>query len=380
MSRTEKLNAFIKEFKNSEIWRAMRDTVENSPWHREANVAVHTEMVMQEYLDKFYKSSSEAENVVSLLALLMHDIGKPRAEEVLEKKDNPGEFYRRYANHEQDSAALFMELYVTSSVIQEIISPLEARAVRWIIEHHLPYGLKDKKKRQSLAISTHCTLAEAGLSYNVFFSCLRSDAAGRISDDHQKKLADVESWINEFSLVSTEHHTVKSARTLYMLIGPPGSGKSTYVREHAGPGDQLFSLDECRINFFVKSAVLDCQPKSDKDQYRQAWAYAEENSEEFTKYIQSVLKAVFANKQGNIFIDNTNLSKKRRTQYVDLARRNMMAVHGVEFWNPLAVLIARQSTRPDNCVPADAVTTQFYSASSAWVGAEVDTVQIITGA
>ena len=35
-----------KALKSSDLWTVMVNTVEDSPWHREANVAVHTEMVV----------------------------------------------------------------------------------------------------------------------------------------------------------------------------------------------------------------------------------------------------------------------------------------------------------------------------------------------
>lgn len=37
------------------------------------------------------------------------------------------------------------------------------------------------------------------------------------------------------------------SRPLSVVVGPPGSGKSTYVREHAGPADLVIDLDELAL-------------------------------------------------------------------------------------------------------------------------------------
>ena len=222
--------SYITHFKASPYWEVMVSTVEDSPWHREKSVATHTEMCIEQYMSRFYGQRSEKQNKIALLALCFHDTGKPAAEETLEKKDGSGT-YRRYAGHEQDSAVTFTECWLKDPVLQSFVSADEARQIRWMIEHHLPYGLKDGQKRSALRTAMEHTLRE---DVQTFYDCLRSDAAGRISDDHETKLQNVEDWIADFQTVPmTANRYSTDMGVCYVMIGPSGSGKSTWVNPFA---------------------------------------------------------------------------------------------------------------------------------------------------
>ena len=47
------VHEYIESFKTGQQWAEMQATVEDSPWHREANVAVHTEMCIDYYETTF---------------------------------------------------------------------------------------------------------------------------------------------------------------------------------------------------------------------------------------------------------------------------------------------------------------------------------------
>jgi predicted kinase len=378
---------FIESFKLTPTWATMAATVENSPWHREANVAVHTEMCIEQYMTKFAAHRTENQTKIALAALLFHDTGKPSAEEVLEKKDGSG-VYRRYAGHEQDSAVAFTELYLKSPELQTLLSPMEARAVRWTIEHHLPYGMTDKVKRQGLRAATFQAFYEIGLDDQTFFDCLRSDAAGRISDGHEEKLANVEAWINEFLAIEPTPSAVRSMRVMYLLIGPSGSGKTTWrkAREEAlaenGSPSYTISHDEWKIEFYRaemnKAFAHWPEPASEAQLYAQAWQYATiDHESEFKKFVTEKTNALMVaakNNHGHVFVDVVNASKKKRTQFVDLAKRHGLAVCAVEFWNTFETLVGRQQTRGDKAVPAASIKNQLYATTCAWLGHEAQTV------
>ena len=368
----------LDKIENGPIGHAMKQTVEDSPWHREENTWVHTEMVLEQYLTRFYHLRSERQNKIALLALLAHDFGKPSAEETLEKKDGSGT-YRRYAGHEQDSAIAFTECWLMDPELRELVSVDEARQIRWIIEHHLPYGYKDGKKRSDLRTAMEHTLRE---DVDTFYDCLRSDAAGRISDDHETKLANVEQWIREFRTVPLTINRIDTRMgKCYVLIGPSGSGKSTWLRNKRCDSDYTVSLDDYRMRF--------CPIKSDapKDQYAEAWAYCNEHEAEFKKFVdvsvrhifKDSLKSLKAQPFRSVFIDNTNGSKKARSRWVQEARALGMKVVAVEFWNTFDTLHARQATRPDKEVPASSLRSQYYAQTCAWLGSEVDEVIVVPG-
>ena len=385
---------FLSEFKFSKLWATMAETVEASPWHREANVAVHTEMVIEQYRTRFAPFRSDLQNTIALVALLFHDVGKPSAEEVLDKKDGSGK-YRRYAGHEQDSAVAFTEEYIRNKQLRQLISAQQARIVRWIIEHHLPYGLKDKNKVTAFRTAMVGTLSAFE---ETFYDCLRSDAAGRISDDHDTKLANVEAWITEFKAVQPEW-PIAPAKTpapiMYLLVGPSGSGKSTWTGAQFKPNDVVLSLDTMRLQFVQhmadsarttdeqhQEAVAALKFGSEAERYSKAWVYATEHEKEFNIFIawntRNAMEAAVKT-SGNVFIDNTNSSRKRRAQWVALGRKHGFKIVAVEFWNALDTLISRQKTRGDKQVPAASVEQQQYAMTCAWLGHECEDVILVIG-
>lgn len=370
---------YIDRFKQTPMWQVMRETVEASPWHREANVAVHTEMCIHQYMTRFYDERSAQQNKIALLALLFHDTGKPAAEEVLEKKDGSGT-YRRYAGHEQDSAITFTEQWLKDPVLQSFVSVREARQIRFMIEHHLPYGLKDKAKVQALRTSVACTFGE---DEETFYDCLRSDAAGRISDGHEEKLQNVEDWIVQFKAVPLQKNEFELARgTCYVLVGPSGSGKSTWVAKHRNASTRHVSRDAYYSEYFHSKVNIGFSQPDEKKLYADAWHLCcIEDKSGFEEFLREKIKDAFhyAKFGGavDVFIDNTNGSKKARAQYIQAARNIGMKVVAVEFWNTFETLAARQKTRPDKEVPYTSLKQQYFAQTCALLGSEVDSVVVI---
>ena len=367
---------YIEKFKRTQTWATMVATVEASPWHREANVAVHTEMVMQQYIDRFMPHRLERQNKVALIALLFHDVGKPEAEEVLQSPDRGT--YRRYAGHEQNSAVAFTEHWLRDAYLRALLTQDDARRVRWIIEHHLPYGLKDNVKRQALRTAIDEMF---GVDANTFYDCLRADAAGRISDDHDTKLKAVDTWIQEFDKITPNPVSKFNERTCcYVLIGPSGSGKSTWIKSRRRLYDHVLSMDTMRLKFMAEQLGVEIQDTPEF--YAQAWEFANKAGPKFDAFMAAEIRRTVQEvklTRGNLFIDNVNASKKARARWVQEGRNLGMKIVGVEFWNSLNVLLERQHTRGDKSVPGDSVKKQFYSQTCAWLGSEVDEVQLVIG-
>ncbi len=382
MSTIKDFTEFLSFFLSTSTWEEMVSTVEDSPWHREDNVAVHTMMALQVFTDKFAHKYTEHEQIVGSIALLFHDAGKPEAEEVLEKKDGSGEKYRRYAGHEQNSAITFQQSYLKYAQLRKLLTPEQARAIRWIIEHHLPYGVKDAAKRQSLATGTFNALCEAGVSYDLFFDCLRSDAAGRISDDHETKLQNVEDWIANFRLIEIPENKVSTAPKMYILSGPSGSGKSTFVKKHINPDiDVVISYDDFRLSLWrQKHGDQGLDTLGAKNEYKKAFEYASLNEKEFNAHmVENIKKLMHRTKAtgGQVFIDNVNASKKSRAKFVELAKQYGLTPIGVEFWNRFETVVNRQDTRGDKSVPVSSIKQQMFSSSLFSLGHEVNQVQMV---
>jgi hypothetical protein len=379
--------AFIEHFKATPYWVTMKNTVEGSHWHREANVAVHTEMTIDQYLKHHAGKISDTDDKVALIALLFHDVGKPQAEQTVTKEET-GETYRKYSGHEQDSSVAFSECYVRIPELRALLTPAEARAVRWIIEHHLPYQYKDKEKRRALAVGTSEALRHANVSYETFFNCVWSDASGRISDDHPKKMQDVADWTAEFKTIDVTPDAAPTGETCYLLIGPSGSGKTTWrdqMDDLVGGIHHVFvtSRDDMTLEYYFQSKKWTSGAKDPKDVYAAAWDYANmDNPKGFDSFFQKSVRKQFERAKewrAPVVVDVVNASKKRRAHYVNEARRAGMRVVAVEFWNTLETLLKRQGTRGDKSVPSSSVRQQLYAMNCGWIGTEVDNAYVMVG-
>jgi hypothetical protein len=193
-------DAFFATFRESDLWKAMVNTRENSPWHREANVGVHTQMLIKFYKENFAQHRSETQQITTLVACLFHDVGKPPAQ-VTKHSAERGE-YRMYAGHEQLSARIWVDYAMTheAQVSEGLRMDLSDVAnIALMLEHHVPFGLKDPRKRKALKDAFMSRMGEAG--HRAWLDLLMSDQNGRISDGQAEKLAAVDVWMKEWEKV-----------------------------------------------------------------------------------------------------------------------------------------------------------------------------------
>jgi hypothetical protein len=196
MTTIQCFNAILSEVKKTEYWKAMERTVENTMWHREASVAVHTEMTIDHYVKTFYPMRTPRQRMLSMMALMAHDFGKPATE----RKNAEGR--NQYLGHEPVSGDLVIEFFVDHREIMQKyydFGPGDLAAIRFVIDRHLPYGLKKAPKVQALKDEVALYLGD---DEEVFFDVLRSDSAGRIMDNREGRLKAVEDWIENFRKVA----------------------------------------------------------------------------------------------------------------------------------------------------------------------------------
>jgi predicted kinase len=355
-------NHLVEDFKTTQIWEDMSIS-EDSQWHREPSVKAHTMMTIEWYDNFIAKDRTPKSQLLTRVALLFHDTGKPKAKQLA--KD--GERFI-YAGHELVSARLFEDYIIQHPDFIELsgLDLLDIRRIKWLIENHLPYGLTKPAKLQAFQQDL---AAQGEDAIQSFFDMLQSDAHGRISDDHKKKLLGVNTWIDSLVFTMDNDYTCSSSKELHVLIGASGSGKSTLATMLKNTKDSYrFSLDDHRESFYALTGA-------EKD-YSKAWHYCCDNDQAFTKYFQSeFLKALKT--YNHITLDNTNTSTKSRRYWITLARQHGFKIIGYEFLINLSSIIARQTTRPDKSVPPEAVTRQYFSVTTPRIGSEVDETNIV---
>lgn len=140
----------------------------------------------------------------------------------------------------------------------------------------------------------------------------------------------------------------------FMPIAPSGAGKSTYLKKLQTTNEKpllVFSLDLLRHEFYDANDYSKAFLGSINDKSFSARANA--------RFHRTVKQAIAEN--SDLYIDNTNLTPKSRSWYLNIVNKNGFETVAVLLPVPLYVLIERQQTRPDKCVPVEAVTRQYHS-------------------
>lgn len=362
------VRAVFTRLKSHVLFMAMEATTEASPWHREANVLVHTQMVMEEYI-RFTNAAVGKEwdrsDFLGGLSCIWHDVGKPPAM-TLKHTEERGE-YKVFHGHEILSARLFENFYMSSKEERDYIAlrPSEVFVVGWMIQNHMPWAStkQDHLKRIKATATAYSV-------YDAYVRALQSDQHGRLADDQEAKLYAMREWLKQLDAVHADD-AVQTARCgpspdqpeLVLAIGPSGVGKSTqFSMAYEQYEYEKFSLDALRHEFY------------DPVDYAAAYAASTEDPK-FTQNANSrFMQLVRAGK--SVYVDNTNLSPKRRAFYISEARRRGYYITGDVMMTNLATIVSRQKTRRDKTVPESAVKQQYMALHLPDIG-EVDRINIV---
>lgn len=353
-----------------DMFRAMERTVEGSPWHREDNVLVHTDMVVEQYMRLTDQAKlnnpchlDEPEDThqwgrldyLGAIACAFHDVGKPPAER--EKWSESRGTYRGYGGHELLSARMFESYSVDRS---PMFTADETFFISWMIEHHLFYAATDDRRAQMAQTLRKHFGKESG---PIFCRVLLADQFGRLSDNpnkDQEAIAFVTKFIETMQEVDMTDQTYPEQPTLYMPIAPSGAGKSTFLRmlKEEKPNIVSFSLDALRHEFYHPTDYKVAYDKAVADKSFEARANARFHKD---------LKEAFVNKH-DIYIDNTNLSAKRRKMYLTAAKKLGFRTIAVMMPVALETLLERQKTRGDKQVPEFAVRQHYNALQTPMIG------------
>lgn len=344
----------------------MQNTVEDSPWHREANVLVHTTMVVNEFLSGWVDAeySHQDRNMFCAgVAAMFHDFGKPDAEE--ERTTPERGTYRRYKGHEAVSGAVFREVANDPAQWAELFGDVpndltakEKFVIALMVQHHLPYSYKDEMTSQVLR-----TVEQFSGGIAPFFALLRADSRGRISDDHETKLANVEAWVANATVKYYEYiRKFVSAdidKVAYVLVGPSGAGKGTYIAEQLKIDREsaVYSMDDMRLSVYGDETEADPLVK-----YSVAWQAAVDDESNFkqlcTKRINDLVKSAA---QVVVSSDNMNLSKKARRQFVSAAKQAKRATIAVVFISvSLDEVVQRGHAREDRGLSYNRLKAMYH--------------------
>lgn len=142
MTILEMFEAFAAEFKKTQLWVDMKIIYENSQWHREASVAVHTNMVIDWYIANLHDDRLDLQRMLTLMACLFHDVGKPAN-------------FREHGNfhgHEQASAEIWRLYAIDNPQLMHTVAltDYDIETIALMIEHHVPFAIRRFQKRTNL--------------------------------------------------------------------------------------------------------------------------------------------------------------------------------------------------------------------------------------
>lgn len=199
MNMIQRFNVFFDAFVKTDMWIAMLNTREDSPWHREANVAEHTRMLIRFYMDNFANKRNDQQQMLTLVSCLFHDVGKPPSQ-IVKFSEERGE-YRAYHGHEQVSARMWVDFALSNPDVRDLMGMTaeDVSNIAFMIEHHVPFATKDPKKRKALKDTLMNRVGESG--HRAWLDFLLCDQHGRISDNQEEKLAAVAVWMDEWEKV-----------------------------------------------------------------------------------------------------------------------------------------------------------------------------------
>ena len=137
-------------------------------------------------------------------------------------------------------------------------------------------------------------------------------------------------------------------KKVFLMSGPPASGKSSWIRKNLTPGCEWISRDNVRF------AII-----SDDEDY---FSHEDEVFDTFINYINQTLENPDIH---TIFIDATHLNRKSRNKTLSrVSRKNIEELNCVCFTTPKEVCHTRNNLREGRAkVPATAIDNMFRAYS-----------------
>lgn len=128
---------------------------------------------------------------------------------------------------------------------------------------------------------------------------------------------------------------------IILMVGCPGSGKSTFLKKYANDG-QIISRDAIRFDLLAED-----------DDY---FAKEEEVFKAYIDFIQSYL-----DKDVNVYADATHLNERSRNKLLDNLDLSKTSLNAIVFLTPLEECLKRNAGRTGRARVPDNVLTDMYN-------------------
>ena len=128
---------------------------------------------------------------------------------------------------------------------------------------------------------------------------------------------------------------------MYMVIGAPGCGKSTYIKNHLKENEMVISRDKIRFGLL-----------KDTDEY-----FSKEK-EVYNEFIKQINAAIADNK--DFYVDQTSLNAAARNKLFNQLIKKPDKIIGIYFTTPLDTILQRNAQRTGRALVPENVVIDMY--------------------
>lgn len=312
----------IPEFKK------LQECEQNPKWHREGNAFNHTKNVVEftiKYLDSSFFSNTLEYYEICVIGALFHDIGKSVT---TFEKDGVWHSYGHEIEGEKITRRI---LWDEGYYFREKICAL--------VRYHMdPLNIYNSKMPIEKCVELSNQMISVGSCFNTLLQIKRFDILGSVQENIDGEKNDLEKILNLFKfntdiadmlnlIKKIKEHNTKPKANVVMLIGLPGSGKDTFIKEKLIQEDSPFTyvtsfegVLKTTPTYTNENSIVLC-----RDDIRTELGFCKEGekivgtSEQENKvsdvFNQKLLKAAEEGK--TIIINNINLKKKYRKDIIN---------------------------------------------------------------
>lgn len=304
-----------------------------NPYHIEGTTFTHTGMVclMAEVLKT---------NDLVKIACLLHDVGKPISTRI----DTEQEKVKMFGH---EGLSVFLGLRFLNSL--GLTDEQKVRVLQLISFHTFIYkAMRDEKTFESSVVDTFKGNAELLMDLLDMTAC---DALGRFTDGDEKRdfWMDIHKNLGHliFKCDPPKLDPRKTQGEAIILVGPPNSGKSTWVKQNAS---------DYRV--LSRDAVI--LRKAKTENYNEAWKSVDANDVDsaYDAERKQVIKS-----ESKIVFDLTHMTPKSRVRSLNGLPKDMKRTC-VVFLTPFETLVLRDKKRTkeeNKTIPAYALEKMMGS-------------------
>jgi len=246
-------------------FHAMKGCQQDKTYHPEGDVWIHTKLVLEEFYNEWDLYTPKARKIMAY-AIIFHDIGKPYCSEKIDG-------HIRSHGHSRIGYHIALELLDKALAAGDIEYDDMLEIANLVLFHGKPPWVSEKSTRDAeyevIKLSQDCHIW-------LLWKLSTYDIKGRTAKDVPEMLEKVEYFMmlaeelnclhldykfyndyNKFGYLVKHnyHHTDQayddSKGHVYLMVGLPGTGKDTYIKENLSIWP-IVSLDDIRAELKIK--------------------------------------------------------------------------------------------------------------------------------